>query len=119
VIGITLASSVAIRNSQGEVRDSNYSEALGLAELAQEVQPYSATATMQEALIREETGDLEGAAALAREATQQESTNWRTWYTLARIEDGLGNSSAAQSAWDEARSLNPRSPLFATETEAG
>jgi hypothetical protein len=118
VVGINLASAVAIRNSQAEVRESDYSEALRLSRLAQDLQPYAATPTLQEALIREEAGDLAGAASRALEATTQESTNWRTWYTLARIEQKLGNAEAARTANDEARSLNPRSPLFASEAEA-
>ena len=60
----------------------------------------------------EAQGDLDSAAAAARAATERESTNWRTWLVLSRIEAERGNASAALRDYRKARSLNPFSELF-------
>jgi Flp pilus assembly protein TadD len=67
---------------------------------------------MQEALILERRGDLHAAAAAARAATDAETTNWRTWFVLSRVKEKQGDRAAAHRAYEEARSLNPRSALF-------
>jgi cytochrome c-type biogenesis protein CcmH/NrfG len=64
------------------------------------------------ALLLEERGDLAAAASAARGATDRESTNWRTWLVLSRIEAKRERAAAAIEAYRRARSLNPRSPLF-------
>ena len=43
----------------------------------------TATPRLQQALVLEQQGDLPGPGA-AREATERESTNWRTWLVLSR-----------------------------------
>jgi cytochrome c-type biogenesis protein CcmH/NrfG len=62
--------------------------------------------------VLELAGELDAAAAEAQEATRQESTNWQTWLVLSRLEARRGNAEEALSAYREARSLNPQSPLF-------
>jgi hypothetical protein len=110
---IPLAGAASIRESQERVNAASITDALAEAETAQAIQPYAATPHMQEALIRELAGDLGGAAAAARLATEDEPTNWRTWFVLSRIEAKRGEVAASIGAYREARSLNPRSPLFA------
>ena len=80
---------------------------------------FAATPTLQQALVLEAQGDLNGAAGAARDATHQESNNWRTWLTHSRIEAERGNAKAAVDAYRTARSLNPRSALFATSSASG
>jgi cytochrome c-type biogenesis protein CcmH/NrfG len=67
---------------------------------------------LQEALVLESPGELAAAAAAARAATERESTNWRTWLVLSRIEAELGDASAAVRDYHQARLLNPFSELF-------
>lgn len=112
-ISIPLASTGLLRDSEAEARAGDLVAALEAARSAQNVEPGAAAPRLQEALLLEETGDLAGAAAAAREATERESTNWRTWLVLSRIEARRGNAAAAVSAYRTARSLNPRSALFA------
>jgi hypothetical protein len=113
VIAVPLASTIAIDQSQARVRSYDLSGALSAARTAQNVQPYAATPRLQEALVLALRGELESATAAARAATQREPTNWRTWLILSRIETRRGNAPAATSDYRKARSLNPRSPLFA------
>jgi len=111
-IAIPMASASAVRDSQAEVRAQDLGGALDEAQAAATIQPYASTASLQEALVLELQGDLEGAAAAAAAATEDESTNWRTWLVLSRLEAKLGNAEASVDAYRKARSLNPRSVLF-------
>jgi cytochrome c-type biogenesis protein CcmH/NrfG len=112
VIAISLAGAASVRDSQAEARSAQLVPALDHALDAEDVQPYAASASLQKALVLELGGDLDGAAAAAREATREEATNWRTWLTLSRIEAENGNARASVDAYREARSLNPTSPVF-------
>jgi O-Antigen ligase len=112
-IAIPLAGANAVRASQEEVNADRLGAALDDARRAADIQPYAATPSLQEALVLERAGDLPAAATAARQATEEEPTNWRTWVVLSRIEAFRGDAGAAVRAYREARSLNPRSPLFA------
>src|SRR4051794_21346068 len=112
-IAIPLAGAETISQSQAEVRAGNLNAALGDARTARDIQPYSGAASIQEALVLELQGDLDGAAAAAKTATQQETQNWQNWVVLARVEVERDRPSAAIAAYRQAKSLNPLSPLFA------
>lgn len=111
-VAIPMASASALRDSQAEVRAQDLGAALDQANAASNIQPYAASASLQEALVLELQGDVDGAVAAARMATGEEATNWRTWLVLSRLEAQAGNAEASVAAYREARSLNPRSPLF-------
>lgn len=112
-IAFPLATTSLVRQSEADVRDGDLRAALSAARSAQNVQPDAAAPRLQQALVLEAGGDLPAAAAAARAATERESTNWRTWLVLSRIEAERGRAKAAVRAYREARSLNPRSELFA------
>jgi hypothetical protein len=113
LIAIPLRGAEALNSSQREADAGDLTKALDDARTAHDRQPYAASPLMQEALVLELMKDYDAAAAQARSATQAESTNWRTWLVLSRIEAEAGNPRAAVGAYKQARSLNPRSPLFA------
>ncbi len=112
VIAIPLASTSLVRESESEVRAGELSTALEDARSAQRVEPWAATPRLQQALVLELQGRLDAAAAAAVAATERESTNWRTFLVLSRIEAERGNADASIAAYRKARSLNPLSPLF-------
>jgi O-antigen ligase len=114
VIAVPTVAVRDVRNSQADARSGHLSSALDAAENAGSLAEFAATPSLQQALVLEAQGHLDGAAGAARDATRQESTNWRTWLTLSRIEAERGNAKAAVDAYRTARSLNPRSALFAT-----
>lgn len=116
-IAVPLASTGLVRSSQSEVRDGELDAALADARSARNVEPWAATPRLQEALVLELQGDLDAAAESARAATERESTNWRTWLVLSRIEAKRGDADASIAAYREARSLKPLSPLFERETD--
>lgn len=111
-IAIPLSTARQLRQSEAEVRAGDLAAALSAARTAQNIQPGAAGPRLQEALVLELRGELPAAAAAAREATDRESTNWRTWLVLSRIEAQRGRAAAAVVAFRRARSLNPRSSLF-------
>lgn len=116
LIAIPLASTALVRQSQDEAQVNDFGAALGDARSAQNVQPDAAGPRLQEALVLESEGELEAAAAAAREATDREENNWRLWMVRSRIEAQLGNADDAVRYYEKARSLNPLSPLF-TESQ--
>jgi hypothetical protein len=113
-VAVPLAGADAVRDSQAAVREGDLVAGLESARSAARVQPYSASAHLQEALIFERAGDLARADALAREASRLEPTNWRVWLTRSRISARRGDAGAAVAAYGKAKRLNPHSELFRT-----
>jgi O-antigen ligase len=113
VIALPLVAASALQTSQADARSNQLSSALRDAQNAHDLQPYAATPSLQEALLYELQGDFPNALGAARAATAAESTNWRTWLVLSRIEAESGHGGASLDAYKRARTLNPRSPLFA------
>jgi tetratricopeptide (TPR) repeat protein len=111
-IAIPLTATSLVRESEADVRDGDLVGALEAARDAQDVQPSAATPRLQQALVLEELGQLPAAAAAARAATDRESTNWRTWLVLARVEARLGQVDQAVRDYRRAKSLNPHFSLF-------
>ena len=109
---IPMAGSEAIRDSQASVTAQNLPGALGDARTAGDIEPFSASPSLQQALVLELQGDVDGAVAAARQATEDEPTNWRTWLVLSRLEAKNDNPAESVAAYREARDLNPNSPLF-------
>ena len=116
-IAIPLASTSLIRSSESAVRSGDLEAALADARSAENVQPGAATPRLQQALVLELQGSLPAAAAAAEAATERESTNWRTWLVLSRVEAERGRVDAAVAAFRKAKSLNPLSPLFDRESQ--
>jgi O-Antigen ligase len=111
-IAIPLASTTLIRQSQADAKDGDLAAALDAARSAQNAEPGAATPRLQQALLFETSGNLQLAATAALGATARESTNWRTWLVLSRIEAERGNADSAIRDFRRARSLNPHSSLF-------
>jgi hypothetical protein len=101
-----------VRASEGDVNQGRLDAALSKARSAADVQPYAATPRLQEALVLERQGNLNQAAAAARQATLKESTNWRTWLILSRIEAERNRAKASLADYRMARQLNPRSGVL-------
>jgi len=111
-IAIPLASTSLVRRSEADFRDGDLQGALDAARSAQNAEPGAASPRLQQALVYEAAGDFAAASAAARAATGREQTNWRNWLVLSRIEAERGRAVAAVADYREARSLNPRSPIF-------
>jgi hypothetical protein len=108
VIAIPLASDSAVEQSRNQVADGDLSAALDSARNAVTIEPFAATPRLQEATTLELMGRIDEAIAAAREATTKESTNWRPWLVLSRLEVKAGDVKGALDAYTEAQSLFPR-----------
>jgi predicted Zn-dependent protease len=108
LIAIPLASALAVERSRADAASGDLDDALSQARRASDLQPYAATPLLQEAVLHERAGDLGAAVSAAREATERETTNWRTWLTLSRLEALRAHPQAAVAAYVEAARLNPR-----------
>jgi hypothetical protein len=108
VLTTSLLTLKEIEASREAAQRGDLQSALDSARAASDHQPWSATAVLQEALVLEQLGDLDQAAAAATDATADQPTNWRTWLILSRIEAERGNAKAAIDAYKTAASLNPQ-----------
>ena len=109
VISIPLSMERSLERSANELKRGNLQGALDQAVGAARTAPWAASPLIAEALVYESAGDYESALERAKEATRRESTNWQTWYVLARIQRWLGDDAAALEAYERAVELNPRS----------
>jgi hypothetical protein len=112
-ITVPLLAAKSVRASQEDAASGDLDGALDSARHAHSLQPYAASPLLQEALVLELQGDFGAAAASARDASAAASHDWRTWLVLSRTEAEAGDAAASVAAYRRARSLNPRSPLFA------
>lgn len=112
VIAIPMASTVAVRESQGAVRSGDLAAALSDARSAQAIEPYAATPWLQEALVLEQEGRYRQAARAAAAATARSPQDWQLWLVRSRIDAEAGHPRQALVGYRRARSLNPRSSVF-------
>lgn len=112
LLAVPMASVEKVDASRDEFNNGQLATALDSARTAEDLQPYAATPHLQQALIFEAAGDLDAAAAAAKQATDDGSTDWRNWLIRSRIEARRGNAGAATRAYERARELNPASSLF-------
>jgi len=115
-VAIPYAGLTSVDDSQADVRSRSLESALADARTATDVQPYASSPYLQQALVYELGGDYDAAASAATKATEEEPTNWRTWFILSRIETERGDPKAAVAAFEKARSLNPKSLLFSDQS---
>jgi O-Antigen ligase len=111
-IAVPYLSTRFVRESQSQLRAGEHDSALQSAETAQRVEPFAATASTQEAVVLERSGDIPGAVDAAREATRDEPTNYRTWLLLANLEAERGRAAEAIRAYMTGFEQNPRSRVF-------
>jgi SAM-dependent methyltransferase len=81
---------------------------------ARQIQPWAASPYLQLALVDERLGELRRAHTWITQGIERDRVDWRLWLVRARLEARLGQIPQARRSLDEARRLNPRSPLFAS-----
>jgi hypothetical protein len=102
-----LRGAVEMRQSWIDAAAGDLPAALDQAQAAAGDQPDAALPKLQEALVLERQGKLTAAAAAARQATDKEPANWRTWLVLSRLQAERGKVDAALRAFLAARERNP------------
>ncbi|MDA8067317.1 MAG: O-antigen ligase family protein [Actinomycetota bacterium] len=112
-IAYPLAVNSAVAGSQQAAGTGNLSLALTDARSAVRLEPGSGQAQLQLALVYEAQGAHAKALAAAEHAVRDDAHNWSNWLVLSRLQAEDGHAHAALVAYLKARSLNPRSSLFA------
>ena len=109
---VLLASGIHIRNSQAAVRAGNATHARSEALAAKAIEPWAATPYLQLGQIAEAEGNYGEAAQWLDKAISRSRRDWNLWLRAARIEALRNKFGLAKRDLDEARTLNPHSPLF-------
>ncbi len=115
---IVLLTEIKLDDSHDSVRDGDLSAAARAAQDAITLQPWAAEPRLQLALVEEGAGDLPAAREDLDEAIQRARDDWRLWLVAARIETKAGRIDEAQAALEQARELNPRTPILAPAPQA-
>ncbi len=113
-IAYPLATASAVANSQAAAGIGNLSTALTDAQSAVSLEPGSAAAQVQLALVHEAQRQYGAAVAAAKHAVRDEPQNWSNWFVLFRVQAEDGHAKAALASYRKARSLNPESSIFHT-----
>ena len=87
-------------------------EALERAQSAEAIQPWAASPRLQQALVREELGQLRAARRALAAAIERDGSDWRLRLVATRLAVKDGDVATARRELARARSLNPRSPLL-------
>lgn len=118
-IAIPLAGTSLVRDSQSLFRDGDLEGALEQADRATGIQPYSATALDQKALVLLADRRPDEALGAALDAVDHERTNWRTWFVLESVYRALGDERRADHAVARATALNTRSRFLDADANPG
>ncbi len=110
---LPLLAHVEIGASQAAARDRRTLAALQSAHAAIRLEPWAASPYLQLALVSEQAGRLAVADTAIRRAIARSRDDWHLWLVATRIETKRGDIPRARRSLRRARSLNPRSPLFA------
>ena len=98
--------------SQDATKREDFDAALDAADTATSFVPKPASAYLQRALVLEAQKKFDLANEAAVDAVYADENNWRTWFTLARIQEQKGDTESGREYFERAESLNPRSPIF-------
>jgi Flp pilus assembly protein TadD len=99
--------------SRDKARSGDLAAAADAAREAHAIQPWAGATSLQLALVRERQGDLVGARRAIRDALDDQPDDWRAWLVATRLATKAGDIPDARRSLQRARTLNPRSPLFA------
>jgi O-antigen ligase len=111
-IAYPLATNSAVANSQGEASIGNLPLALTDAQSAVKLEPGSAEAQVQLALVYEADRQYALGVAASQHAVKDEPQNWSNWFVLFRLQAEDGDAHASLVSYLKAKSLNPQSSVF-------
>jgi O-antigen ligase len=109
---VVLAAGTHLRNSQDAFNAANLGKARSEALAAKAIEPWAASPYLQLGLVSEREGDFAAASEWVDKAISRARRDWGTWLIAARIETERGQAGPARRELDEARRLNPNSPIF-------
>jgi O-antigen ligase len=112
VAGLLFLTEIKLDDSRAAVDRGDLASAGQDARDASTLQPWAADPRLQLALVGERATDWTAARAEIAEAIDRAPEDWALWYAAARIEYKAGDRDAYAAAYERARALNPRAPIF-------
>jgi tetratricopeptide (TPR) repeat protein len=112
-LAISLLAGMRIRDSQDAAARGDSHEAISEALDARSIQPWSPSPYLQLALLEEVNGNLAVARRWLQKAIDRDPKAYDLWAVAARIDTRQGQLGKARMELARAKSLYPRSPLFA------
>ena len=109
---VILASGIHLRDSQAAARAGDVARAQSQALAAKAIEPWAASPYLQLGLISEAQQNYGEAAQWLDKAISRSRDDWSLWLRAARIQAEGGHIGQARRDLDEARRLNPHSPVF-------
>jgi len=112
---IPILSENELRRSRSAAARGDRVSALDAADMARRIEPWNASAYVQLALLHEEAGEYERARRAIEQALARDGRDWTLWLVAMRIQNELGDASAARTSLERARRLNPFSAQSVTQ----
>ncbi len=106
VIALPMAGSIMVAGSQSAYRTGDVARALDDAERARKVNPWSASAAIQVALLEAELGNPGKALEAAGDATNLDPYSWKAWHVKAQVAELQGRLEVAEEALRKVDELN-------------
>jgi hypothetical protein len=114
--GVPFLAQTKISDSQNAAAAGRTATALHEARTAAQLEPWASAPHLQSALVLEGAGEFKRAELAIGEAIANSPSDWSLWLVASRIHREAGDLQAASRDHAQARSLNPRSPIFTTES---
>jgi len=111
--GIPLLAQLRIKDSQAYVSSGKTADAIQAAMDARNLQPWAASPYLQLALVSEQEGLIDQAHKWINSAIRRDPTDWHLWLVSSRLDIKRGDFRGAEQSLKTAKSLNPRSFIFA------
>lgn len=108
VIYVPMEGTSLVRESQALYRAGDMSSSLAKANDARDVNPWSASAAIQVALLESEIGNSPDALDASSDAVDLDPYNWKAWQVYARMAELDGQTEVAREASEKAAELNNR-----------
>ena len=112
VAAVLLLGAGKLEESRDAAARGELAAALESARDAAALQPWAASARLQEGLLLEQIGRIEEALQAVEEAVERGPEDWRAHLVLSRLQLRTGDGEAALRSLREAKALNPLTPLL-------
>ena len=106
--GLVVLTQIELDRSRSAAADGRISEAIHRAEQAHTAAPWAAEPYIQLALLQEDSGNLDQAVRLLKEAESRDSEDWRLPLIEASLQSQRGDSQATGAALDRSAVLSPK-----------
>jgi hypothetical protein len=106
--GLVVLTQIELDRSRSAAADGRIAEAIDRAEQAHTVTPWSAEPFIQLALLQEDSGNLDQAVRLLKEAESRDSEDWRLPLIEASLQSQRGDSQATGAALERSAALSPK-----------